>query len=42
MGKFGLSSSARLAEFEHEFIPDDTIWCEYSENEDPFEDLVII
>ena len=42
MGKFALRSSARLDEFEHEFIPDDTIWRECDEGEDSFEDLIII
>lgn len=40
MGKFALKSSARLAEFEREFIPDDTPWPECDEGENPFEDLV--
>ena len=41
MGKYALKSKARRLEFEDEFIPDNTIWRECNEGEDPLEDLVI-
>lgn len=41
MGKFALRSRAKRLEFEDEYIPDNTVWHECNEGEDPFEELMI-
>lgn len=41
-GKYALVFSTRIDEFQEEFIPDGLIWRKCSEDENPFEEIVII